>query len=197
MFKQRLKRWAIALLCRMVQAPRILLFRFLSNGHSKGKPSRYQPVQLVGSGLINFEKNVSIGVFTSPLFFSSYAYIEARHLSATISIGENTWINNNFCAIAHHTSINIGRDCLIGTNVEIYDSDFHALKVTDRGQFLPEWATPVVIGNNVFIGSNAKIMKGVTLGHGAVVANGALVVNNVPANTLVGGVPAKVIRVIE
>ena len=169
----------------------------MSSGQSTGKPSRYQPLQLVGAGMIKFGNNVSIGVFPSPLFFSSYAYIEARCSTTIISIEENTWINNNFCAVAHHTSITIGKNCLIGINVEIYDSDFHALKASERRIFKPEWARPVIIGNNVFIGSNAKIMKGVTVGNGAVVANDALVIVDVPSNTLVGGVHAKIIRMIE
>ena len=197
MLKQRLKRRAASLLRGVVQAPRLWLFRLLSTNRAQGKPHCYQPLQLNGTGLIQFEKNVRIGVFPSPLFFSTYAYIEARQSSAHILIGENTWINNNFCAIAEHTSITIGKNCLIGSNVEMLDSDFHGMKVADRGRSLAEWAAPVLVGNNVFIGSNVKIMKGTTIGDGAVVANGALVVSDVPANTVVGGVPAKVIRAVE
>lgn len=71
------------------------------------------------------------------------------------------------------------------------------MRVADRGKSLAEWARPVLIGNNVFVGSHAKIMKGTTIGDGAVVANGALVVTDVPPNAIVGGVPARLIRVIE
>ena len=197
MLKRQLKRLAAALLRSFVQAPRILLFQLLSNGCAVGKPRCYQPLHLVGAGLVKFDNNVSIGVFPSPHFFASYAYIEARQPGSRISIGENTWINNNFCAIAEHTSITIGRDCLIGCNVEILDSDFHGIKVADRGRSLSEWASPVCIGDDVFIGSNAKIMKGVTIGNGSVVANGALVVTDVPPNVIAVGVPAKVIRTLN
>ena len=152
---------------------------------------------MVGAGSITFENNVRIGVFPSPLFFSTYGYIEARNQHARISIGENTFINNNFCAIAEHTNITIGKNCFIGVSVEILDSDFHGMRVADRGKSLAEWARPVLIGNNVFVGSHAKIMKGTTIGDGAVVANGALVVTDVPPNAIVGGVPARLIRVIE
>ena len=56
---------------------------------------------------------------------------------------------------------------------------------------------PIVVGNNVWIGSHATILKGVTIGDGAIVAAGAVVTKDVPANTIVGGVPAKPIRKIE
>ncbi len=53
---------------------------------------------------------------------------------------------------------------------------------------------PIHIGKRVWIGSNATVLPGVTIGDGAVVAAGAVVTRDVPANTVVGGVPAKVIR---
>ena len=54
--------------------------------------------------------------------------------------------------------------------------------------------SPVVIGNDVWIGANAVILPGVTIGSHVVVAAGAVVTKDVPANTLVGGVPAKIIK---
>ena len=56
---------------------------------------------------------------------------------------------------------------------------------------------PIHIGKRVWIGSNATVLPGVTIGDGAVVAAGAVVTRDVPANTVVGGVPAKVIRHIH
>ncbi len=181
----------------LIQWSRILLYRLLSSNHPCGQPVRRQPLQLAGAGEIKFGENVQIGYFPSPFFFSTYAYIDARNPEAKITIGSNTAINNNFSAISEHTCISIGDHCFIGTNVEISDSDFHGLKIHDRAHSLAEWAKPVQIGDNVFIGSNVRILKGVTIGNGAVIANGALVTNDVAANTVVGGVPAKLIKTIE
>ena len=64
----------------------------------------------------------------------------------------------------------------------------------DRGSMIP---APIRIGKNVWVGANAVILPGVTIGDGAIVAAGAVVNRDVPENTVVGGVPAKVIRTIH
>ena len=56
---------------------------------------------------------------------------------------------------------------------------------------------PVKIGNRVWIGAHAAILAGVTIGDNAVVAAGAVVTKDVPANVVVGGIPAKIIKTIE
>jgi len=147
--------------------------------------------------VIEFSGDVSIGVFPSPLFFSTYAYIEARNSTAKISIADGTWINNGFSAIAVHTSITIGRRVLIGTNVEMFDSDFHGIRVDDRNVSRAEWAKPVVVEDDVFLGSNVRVLKGVTIGRGAVVANGSVVVKDIPPGVIAGGNPARVLKAIE
>jgi maltose O-acetyltransferase len=197
MLKKRLQRRLASLLARMLQTPRVALYSLLSNNKYEGLPRRFQPLQTVGLGTIEFGSEVTVGCFPSPLFFSTYAYVEARQTTATVSIGRGTWINNDFSAIAEHTCITIGQNCLIGTSVEILDSDFHGIKVEERMSSRPEWARPVTIGNNVFIGSNVKIMKGVVIGNGSVIANGSIVTKDVPPGVIIGGNPAKVLRVIE
>ena len=138
-----------------------------------------------------------VGVFPSPSFLNTYAYFEARNESASITVGQDTWINNNFCCIAEHTSVSIGSRCLIGANVEITDSDFHGLAVNDRARSRAEWARAVSIGDDVFIGSNVRILKGANIGRGAVIANSSVVASDIPEYAIAAGVPAKIVREIK
>lgn len=85
--------------------------------------------------------------------------------------------------------ITIGNDVVISENVHIRDSDTHQIL---NGNHIS--TMPVVIGNHVWIGANETILKGVTIGDGAIIAAGAVVTKNVQANSMVGGIPAKVIK---
>lgn len=182
---------------RLVQWRRILFYKLLCNAQVQGKPQLNQPIQAVGLGSIQFIGKVNIGVFQSPFFLSTYTYLEVRKSTASISIGDGTWINNNFCAVAEHTSITIGRRVLIGTNVEIFDSDFHGIRAGDRNKSRAEWAMPVVIEDDVFLGSNVRVLKGVTIGHGSVIANSSVVISDIPSGVIAGGIPARVLKAIE
>lgn len=181
----------------LLQGMRIGFYRLLSDLRISGKIFRHQPVHAVGAGALSIEGKVHIGVFPSPQFLSSHAYLEARHPTARISIGDGTWINNGFTAIAEFTSISIGRRCLIGTQVEILDSDFHGIQLADRTKASRDWCKPVTIEDDVFLGSNSKIMKGVTVGRGSVIANGSVVTRDVPPFSVAGGNPARVIKSID
>ena len=70
----------------------------------------------------------------------------------------------------------------------------HGLEPGDRATTYP---APITLGRNVWVGSNATILSGVTIGDNAVVAAGAVVTKDVPADTIVGGVPARPIRRID
>lgn len=182
---------------RSYQFFRVIAYRCICTAFFEGKPTCRQPLLMQGSGKVIFDGKVIIGYYPSPAYFSTYAHIEARGKQAVVSIGDGTTINNNFCAIAEHKDINIGKNCFIGFSVEIMDSDFHGLQVSERNQSEPEWAKPVNIHDNVFIGSHAKIMKGVSVGAGAVIANSAVVVKDVPEHAVVAGNPAKVIKFLH
>ena len=109
-----------------------------------------------------------------------------------IHIGKNVFINMG-CKFQDQGGIFIGDWALIGHNVVLATLN-HAASPKDRGSMIP---APIRIGKNVWVGANAVILPGVTIGDGAIVAAGAVVNRDVPENTVVGGVPAKVIRTIH
>ena len=109
-----------------------------------------------------------------------------------ITIGKNVFINSG-CKFQDQGGITIGDGALIGHNVVLATLN-HDPAPEKRGTMHP---APIMIGENVWIGSNATILPGVTIGDGAIIAAGAVVTKNVLANTIVGGVPAKLIKEID
>lgn len=88
--------------------------------------------------------------------------------------------------------IEIGRDCGISDNVTICDSDNHTIDDCES-----RVSQPIVIKNHVLIGRGAIVLKGVTINENSVVAAGSVVTKDVPANVIVAGNPAIVIREIK
>lgn len=105
------------------------------------------------------------------------------------TLGKNVFINHA-CSFLDIGGITIEDDVLIGPRVNI-TSENHPLDPSDRKALTPK---PVHIKRNAWIGAGATILPGVTVGENAVVAAGAVVSRDVPANTVVAGIPAKVIR---
>ena len=110
---------------------------------------------------------------------------------ARLTIGANSYINQG-STISASQLIEIGERCLIGEFVAIHDSNFHPLQ---PGELIR--TAPIRIGHNVWIGHRATILAGVTIGDHAVIGAGAIVTRVVPPRTVVGGVPAKVIRTFD
>jgi acetyltransferase-like isoleucine patch superfamily enzyme len=90
--------------------------------------------------------------------------------------------------------IEIGDNCMFAAGSYVTDSDWH--DIYDRTKTVGE-SKPVTIGNNVWIGDGATVCKGVTIGENSVIGAGALVASEVPANVIVGGNPAKVIKELD
>lgn len=125
-------------------------------------------------------------VYVEPTISFDYGY--------NIFVGENFYCNfhNVFLDIC---PITIGDNCLFGPNVQLYTAS-HPLEPGKRnsGQ---ELGKPITIGNNVWIGGSSVVIPGVTLGDNVVVAAGAVVTKSFPANVVVGGNPAQIIKTIE
>lgn len=174
--------------------PMRIVCRLKSTAIREGQPRALQPIMTPGQGVVKFHGKVYIGCFPSPYFFGGYAHIEARNKGAVIEISDGSWINNNFVAIANHTTIKIGKRVLIGPNVLITDSDFHGVKPEDRSSSASSDSKAVHIQNDVFIGSNVTVLKGVTIGSGSVIGSNSIITKNIPCDVVAAGNPAKVIK---
>lgn len=111
--------------------------------------------------------------------------------NAVLEIGNKTYINHD-SEIRCREHISIGNNVSIAYGVLIQDSDYHTI-FDDEGKAKPQ-TLPISIEDNVWIGANAIILKGVTLGEGSVVAAGSVVTKSAPANSLIAGNPARVIK---
>jgi galactoside O-acetyltransferase len=158
-------------------------------------PIVVQPTLFLGEGQIFIGRKVSFGVGKSPFLLSGYGYVEARTEDSRIVFGDDIYINNNFVIFSEGEGIDIGSNTLMGTNVEITDSDGHDLSASGRISGKPRTGK-VTIGKNVFIGSNVRILRSVVIGDNSVIGNGSIVTTSIPANMIAAGNPAKPIRPI-
>ena len=108
-----------------------------------------------------------------------------------ITIGKDVFINSG-CHFQDQGSITIGDGSLIGHNVVLVTIN-HDLNPKENRK---NHYAPIKIGSHVWIGSNATVLPGVTVGDWAVIAAGAVFTKDVPARTVVGGVPAKILKAV-
>lgn len=109
-----------------------------------------------------------------------------------ITVGKNVFINS-CCNFQDQGGITIGDGSQIGHKVTLTTLN-HGLTPEDRGTLYP---APIAIGKNIWIGAAATIVPGVTIGDNSIIGAGSVVTKDVPANTVVAGVPAKVIRMFS
>lgn len=110
-----------------------------------------------------------------------------------IHLGDHVYLNL-LCTILDCNEVRIGNHVMIGPGVQIYTAA-HDLQAASRIQGW-EMALPIIIEDNVWIGGAAVILPGVRIGRNAVVGAGAVVRRRVPANAIVAGNPAEVLRKI-
>ena len=125
---------------------------------------------------------------------------------ARVTIGARTFIGSSLLACA--TQIVIGDDVLVSFGTTITDHDSHSTNFEHRKHDVVMWrqgkkdwthvrSRPVVIHNKAWVGMHSIILEGVNVGEGAIVAAGSVVTRDVPAYTIFGGNPARVIRSLE
>lgn len=147
-----------------------------------GKYLSMKKIRKLFSKLIGKEVDDSFNLF--PPFYTDFG--------KNITIGKNVFINSG-CCFQDQGGIIIKDNCLIGHNVVLatLNHDFDSEKRANMT------AKKITIGKNVWIGSHSTILQGVTIGDNAIIAAGAVVNKDVPTNSIVGGVPAKIIKSID
>jgi len=159
-----------------------------------------------------------LSAFLSPIFWKQISQIIAMFITNNVlairqlgAMGEGTVIKPS-ASLAHPENIFLGKGCDINRYVHLWagpnskiiigdysgvsphsfiTSDNHGIRKGELFQFQKGVEADVIIGKDVWIGAHAVILPGVNIGDGAVVAAGAVVTNDVAANAIFGGVPAK------
>jgi acetyltransferase-like isoleucine patch superfamily enzyme len=141
-----------------------------------------QKIRDVFSELIG--KKVDDTFFVIPPFYSDFG--------ENINIGKNVFVNHA-CTFMDRGGITLEDNVLIGPKVNLITTN-HPLKPSERRATISH---PIIIKRNAWIGAAATILAGVTIGENSVVAAGAVVKSDVPPNTVVGGIPAKIIKKLD
>ena len=147
-----------------------------------GRYHEPEEIRTLFSELIGKPVDQSFGLF--PPFYTD--------CGKNITVGKNVFINSG-CHFQDQGGITIGDGVLIGHNVLLATLN-HDFSPKNRSTLHP---APIVIGENVWIGSNATVVPCVTIGNGSIIAAGAVVTKNVPENVVAGGVPAKIIKILD
>ena len=113
-----------------------------------------------------------------------------------VRIGAKTVLGQE-CTISAYQHVSIGRECILADRVMLIDFDHGVVEVERPIRLQGIYKRDVRVGNNVWIGYGACLLRGVTVGDNAIVGTSSVVTKAVPANAVVGGVPARLLRMRE
>lgn len=153
---------------------------------------RYPQAQLQ----IGNDVTINSSFFSNLLGLYQRTIIIARG-AGKICIGDGAGISGS--TIYARAEITLGNHVLVGANTKIMDNDFHPIEVEARNanDFSRLECRPVHIGDNVFIGCNCLILKGTEIGENSIVGAGSVVCGKFPANVVLAGNPARVIKTLN
>jgi acetyltransferase-like isoleucine patch superfamily enzyme len=121
---------------------------------------------------------------------------KVRSHEGEVSIGAKSVLGQE-CTISAYQHVSIGRECIIADRVMMIDFDHGMVEVERPIRTQGIYKRDVNVGNNVWIGYGACLLRGATVGDNSVIGTSAVVTCDVPANAVVGGIPAKLIRMRE
>jgi acetyltransferase-like isoleucine patch superfamily enzyme len=167
---------------------RLLRRRFLS---TYGRRLKLDGLCFIGPGVV-----MQVGK-TATLELGRWCWIghgtKIRVHEGTVSIGAKSVLGQE-CTISAFQHVSIGRECVIADRAMFIDFDHGMVEVERPIREQGIYKRDTRVGNNVWIGYGACILRGVTVGDNAVIGTNSVVTKDVPANAVVGGVPAKIIR---
>jgi acetyltransferase-like isoleucine patch superfamily enzyme len=142
-------------------------------------------LQIARKGKIRFGRFVWIGDGT-----------KIRCHEGEVEIGAKTVMGQE-CTISAYQRVRIGEQCVIADRAMFIDFDHGVVEVERPIRLQGIYKRDVVVGSNVWIGYGACVLRGVSIGDNAIVGTNSVVTRDVPANAVVGGVPARVLRMRE
>ena len=142
-------------------------------------------LQIARRGRVEFGRFVWLGDRT-----------KIRCHEGVVEIGEKTVMGQE-CTISAYQRVRIGEQCVIADRAMFIDFDHGVVEVERPIRLQGIYKRDVVVGSNVWIGYGACILRGVRVGDNAIVGTNSVVTKDVPANAVVAGIPARVIRMRE
>ncbi len=145
----------------------------------------------LGKQALELGNNVKIGAYSRLIISTTF-----NNVSGFIKIGDNVGLGE-FAYLGGAGGLEIGADCIIGQYLSCHPENHHfdQLGVLIRHQGVSRQG--IKIGENCWIGAKVTILDGVTIGNNCVIAAGAVVNRSFPDNTVIGGVPARILKSIE
>jgi acetyltransferase-like isoleucine patch superfamily enzyme len=155
------------------------------------------PIDIKGGKCIEIGKHVSIGKNS---ILNAWEKHQNDTYNPSIIIGDNTHLGEG-CHISAITKIIIGNNVLTGRRVSIIDNSHGESSLVDftkpPSKRKLSSKGPIIIEDNVWIGDKATILSGITIGANSIIGANSVITKSVPANSIVGGVPGKIIKAIQ
>jgi acetyltransferase-like isoleucine patch superfamily enzyme len=153
------------------------------------------------SGMVFFGRRLALQIGRrGQIRFGRFVWIgdgtKIRCHEGVVEIGDKTVLGQE-CTISAYQRVRIGEQCVIADRAMFIDFDHGTVDVETPIRRQGIYKRDVEIGSNVWIGYNACVLRGVRVGDNAIIGTNSVVTRDVPANAVVGGVPAKVIRTRE
>lgn len=153
-------------------------------------------IHLNGIAFIGKKVKIEIGPLAH-FYLDRWAWVgngtKVRVHGGKVRIGSKSVLGEEI-TFSTYEEISIGRECIIADRVMFIDFDHIIADVEQAIRKQGVYSKPVRVGNDVWIGYGASILRGVTIGDGAVIGTYAVVTKDVPPGAIVGGVPARVLR---